>query len=59
MPHLAINLDRAPSELLDRLFDLTQLTIRVHYATDEATLQVTSPGELASAVTEIDRTIEE
>lgn len=59
LPHLAINLDRAPSELLDRLFGLTQLTIRVHYATDEATLQVTSPGELASAVTEIDRTIEE
>ncbi len=50
LPHLALNLHRAPAELLDRLFDLTQLTIQVHYAADEATLKVVLPAENVTAI---------
>jgi site-specific DNA recombinase len=35
LPHLTVNLHRVPEDLLDRLFDLTQLTIQVHYASNE------------------------
>jgi len=50
LPHLALNLHRAPAELLDRLFDLTQLTVQVHYATDEATLKVVLPADNVTAI---------
>jgi site-specific DNA recombinase len=45
LPQLKVNLHRAPEELLNRLFDLTQLTVRVHYKTEEATLTVTLPQD--------------
>jgi hypothetical protein len=45
LPHLTVNLHRVPEELLDRLFDLTQLTIQVHYASNEATMKVTLPAD--------------
>ena len=57
VPHLAINLHRAPEELLDRLFDLTQLTVQVHYAASEATLKVTLPADDMSDVVEIGHTV--
>lgn len=48
LPHLKVNLHRAPAELLDRLFTLTQLSITVHYKTNEATLKLVLPGDDAS-----------
>jgi hypothetical protein len=57
VPHLAINLHRAPDELLDRLFNLTQLTVQVHYAINEATLTVTLPADDMSDVVEIGHTV--
>lgn len=59
LPHLAVNLHRAPSDILDRLFDLTQLTVRVHYATNEATVKVTLPAGEADSVIELSKAIEE
>lgn len=44
LPHLAVNLHRAPAEALERLYSLTQFTIDVHYKTGEATLKVTLPA---------------
>jgi site-specific DNA recombinase len=52
LPHLAVNLHKAPVELLNKLFDLTQLTIQVHYRTGEATLKVTLPDDHIAGVTE-------
>lgn len=48
LPHLKVNLHRAPAELLDRLFTLTQLPITVHYKTNEATLKPAGDGLCAS-----------
>lgn len=45
LPKLQVNLHHAPPQLLGRLFDLVQLTIRVHYATDEATVSMRLPGD--------------
>lgn len=45
LPKLQVNLHHAPPQLLGRLFDLVQLTIRVHYATDEATVTMRLPGD--------------
>lgn len=59
LPHLAINLHRAPRELLDRVFDLMQLTVQVHYATNEATLKVTLPADDLSDVAAIGHTVAE
>lgn len=59
LPHLTVNLHRAPDELLDHLFDLTQLTVQVHYATNDATLKVTLPADDVSGVAEIGRSVEE
>lgn len=50
LPQLAINLHRAPIELLDRLFDLIQLTITIHYQSDEATIRVVLPADHIAAV---------
>lgn len=58
-PHLAINLHRVPDELLGRLFDLTQLTVRVHYDTDEATVKVILPADDVAVVAEIGEPMEE
>ena len=59
MPHLTVNLHRAPAELLDRLFDLTPLTAQVHYTTNEATLKVTLPADDVSNIAEIGQIVEE
>lgn len=45
LPHLALNLDRAPDELQQRLFELTKLRVEIHYPTHEATLVITLPRE--------------
>ncbi|RJQ77834.1 recombinase family protein [Pseudonocardiaceae bacterium YIM PH 21723] len=54
LPHLALNLDRAPAEVLDRLFTLTNLTVQVHYETNEATLTVTLPSSGVFALQEME-----
>jgi hypothetical protein len=59
LPHLAVKLDQAPEELLSRLFDLTQLTIQVHYRTGEATLKVTLPRDQIENVAETAIELEE
>lgn len=59
LPYLAINLDQAPGPLLERLFDLTQLTVRIHYATNEATLKVTLPADEVHAIAEIGQAVAE
>lgn len=52
LPRLAVRLDQAPEELLNHSFDLTQLTIQVHYRTGEATLKVTLPQDHIEDVAE-------
>ncbi|MEV7548744.1 recombinase family protein [Amycolatopsis sp. NPDC089917] len=52
LPYLKANLRHAPADLLRRLLDLTQLTIKVHYQTDQATITATLPGDL-DAITAI------
>lgn len=42
---MATGLHHAPPQLLQRLFDLVQLTLRVHYATDEATVTMRLPSD--------------
>jgi site-specific DNA recombinase len=59
LPYLAVNMNRAPEELLGRLFDLTQLTIRVHYATNEATLSITLPSDYLGDISEIGHLVQE
>lgn len=43
LPYLKANLRHAPADLLHRLLDLTQFTIRVHYKDDQATIVATMP----------------
>ncbi|MEV0700083.1 recombinase family protein [Saccharopolyspora sp. NPDC050389] len=45
LPHLSVNLHRAPAELLGRLFELTKLCIHIDYETDQALIEVTLPAE--------------
>lgn len=45
LPYLRANLRHAPADLLHRLLDLTQLTIKVHYKTDQATITATLPAD--------------
>ncbi len=52
LPHLKANLSHAPADLLHRLFDLTQLTVKVHYENDQAAIRATLPGDL-DAITAI------
>ncbi|MFD9734641.1 recombinase family protein [Umezawaea sp. NPDC059074] len=57
LPHLAVNLHRAPTELLSRLFDLTQLSIQVHYRTNEATLRVILPAAHTPEISALGTTV--
>ncbi|MDQ3785674.1 MAG: hypothetical protein M3422_00325 [Actinomycetota bacterium] len=41
------------------MFELTQLVVHVHYATNEATLKVTLPADDVINVAEIGQTMEE
>jgi hypothetical protein len=50
LPYLKANLRHAPADLLHRLLDLTQLTIKVHYKNDQATITATLPGDPAAIV---------
>ena len=45
LPDLAVNFDRAPEDLQQRLFELTKLRVEIHYPTHEATLVITLPRE--------------
>ncbi|GAB2954170.1 hypothetical protein GCM10023080_011220 [Streptomyces pseudoechinosporeus] len=46
LPYLALNLVHAPEQLLRRLFEVIQLTIRLHYDPAEATISITLPAEM-------------
>ena len=48
LPYLKANLRHAPADLLHRLLDLTQFTIKVHYKDDQATITATLLGDLDS-----------
>ena len=45
LPYLTANLDQAPHELLRRLVDVAQLTIRLHTDDEEATMDIRLPAE--------------
>lgn len=45
LPHLSINLHRAPAELQARLYELTKLSIHVDHETDHTVITITLPGE--------------
>ncbi|MFJ4790051.1 recombinase family protein [Streptomyces sp. NPDC088794] len=46
LPYLALNLVHAPEQLLRRLFEVVQLTIRLHYDPEVATIQITLPADV-------------
>jgi site-specific DNA recombinase len=50
LPHLAMNLDRLPSDLRARLCELTKLRVHVDYETDNAMIELTLPGDGIGAV---------
>ena len=50
LPHLAVNLGRVPGELRERLFELTKLSVAVHYETQEAMLTIALPRDELGAV---------
>jgi site-specific DNA recombinase len=50
LPHLALNLERAPDELQHRLFELTKLRIEVHYPTRQAIIKITIPRDELTTV---------
>src|SRR5207249_3222039 len=43
---LALNLVHAPEELLRRLFEIIQLTVRLHFDPTEASINITLPADL-------------
>jgi site-specific DNA recombinase len=45
LPYLAVNLAKAPRELLYELFEVTRLSVRVHGRGDEVTITVTLPSD--------------
>ncbi|WP_265934325.1 recombinase family protein [Actinacidiphila acididurans] len=45
LPYVAMNLTDAPEPLLQRLFELTQLTVRLHADSDDLTLTITLPAD--------------
>ncbi|RMI33572.1 recombinase family protein [Nocardia stercoris] len=45
LPYLALNLPAAPEPLLRKLFEITQLTIRLHDDRDQVTITITLPAD--------------
>ncbi|TGA95460.1 recombinase family protein [Streptomyces sp. MZ04] len=45
LPYLALNLARAPEHLQRQLYEITQLTIRLHASSDDVTLSVKLPAD--------------
>ncbi|WP_206790258.1 hypothetical protein [Amycolatopsis sp. MtRt-6] len=45
LPHLAVNLHRAPAELQVRLYELTKLRVNIDHETDHAMIDITLPGD--------------
>ncbi|WP_081855511.1 recombinase family protein [Saccharopolyspora rectivirgula] len=44
LPHLSLNVHRAPTELVTRLFELTKLRIHVDHHTDRGVIEITLPA---------------
>nr|CTQ91332.1 hypothetical protein [Kibdelosporangium sp. MJ126-NF4] len=61
LPYLALNLTDAPEQLLRRLFEITQLTIRLYEDSDQVTITIKLPAdqlpEIAHAAERITREI--
>jgi site-specific DNA recombinase len=45
LPYLALNLPATPEPLLRRLFEITQLTVRLHDDSDHVTITITLPAD--------------
>jgi site-specific DNA recombinase len=58
LPHLAVNLHRAPAKLQVRLYELTKLRISIDHETDHAMIDITLPGdrieEVATAAADVE-----
>jgi site-specific DNA recombinase len=50
LPYLAVNLAKAPEELLRTLFDVVQLSVQVHDEGEHATMTITLPADQVSEV---------
>ncbi len=59
LPHLALNLTHAPEPLLRRLFEVTQLTVRLSEGTDEAGITIKLPADELPAIAEAAERINE
>ncbi len=51
LSYLALNLAKAPEQLLRTLFEVTQLTIRIDAEADRATLEITLPEDQLPVIT--------
>ncbi len=45
LPYLALNLNAAPEPLVRRLFEITQLSVRLHDSGDHVTIAITLPAD--------------
>ncbi len=50
LPYLRLNLATAPEELLQRLFEITQLSIQMHDNATRATITITLPAERVPSI---------
>ncbi|MFD5696839.1 recombinase family protein [Streptomyces lasiicapitis] len=50
LPYLAVNLARAPERLQRQLYEITQLTIRLHANSDDVTLSIRLPADRLSEI---------
>lgn len=61
LPHLTLNLTKAPEQLLRGLFETTHLTIRLHPDSDDVTISIRLPADdlptIAHAVERIPNTM--
>jgi len=53
LPYLALNLAHAPERLLRQLFEVIQLTVRLHYDPAKVTINVTLPADTLSEIAHV------
>jgi site-specific DNA recombinase len=59
LPYLALNLGHAPQDLMRKLFEIIQLSVRLDVESDDVTLKITLPADMIPAVAEAAERIEE
>ena len=59
LPHLALNLGKAPEDLQRRLYELTQLRVAIHHQTREATLVITLPSDELTTISTAAATLQQ